>query len=70
MAAQDTSVSFVEIDYNVLLEKHRDRRDEITPVYEFGNGRKQFFDIYQDEGLYGKPTEIVDGQIVHLPDPE
>lgn len=37
-------------------------------VYEFGNNRKRFLDIYELPGTYGKPVSIADGVTTHLPD--
>ena len=66
----DLIVTGVEVDYMELYQRAGGNPDEPYVTYEFGNGRKQFWSNFQGEGIYDKPIEIVDGEVVHLPDPD
>lgn len=65
------AVESVTVTYDTLLQRARGGREEPYPTYLFGNDRKIFWNIYQGEGVYGKPTTTnLDGSITHLPDPD
>ena len=66
----DNIVTSVTVDYMELFQRAGGNPEEPYPVYEFANGRKQFWSNFQSEGVYDKPIEIVDGKVVHLPDPD
>lgn len=66
----DVIVTGVEVDYMELYQRAGGNPDEPYEVYLFANDRKKFISTFQGEGIYGKPIDIVDGQIVHLPDPD
>jgi hypothetical protein len=66
----DVVVTGVEVDYMELYQRAGGNPDEPYVVYEFANGRKRFMSNFQGEGIYDKPFDIVDGEIVHLPDPD
>lgn len=59
-----------EIDYLTLVKRVNQGPEEPYVVYEFGNGRKQFYNNLQGEGIYGKPVSIAGGKTTHLPDPD
>lgn len=66
----DNIVTGVTVDYMELFQRAGGNPEEPYVVYEFANGRKQFWSNFQSEGIYDKPIDIVDGEIVHLPDPD
>jgi len=66
----DNIVTSVTVDYMELYQRAGGNPEEPYPVYEFANGRKTFWSNFQSEGIYDKPIDIVDGEVVHLPDPD
>ena len=64
-------VESVTVTYDTLLQRARGGPEEAYPTYLFGADRKVFWNTFQGEGAYGKPTEVaIDGTIIHLPDPD
>jgi hypothetical protein len=69
-APKGTVITQTVIDYQSLVDRLKDRQLDQYPVYEFGGGRKLFMNTDQGDGVYDSPTTIVDGKIVHLPNPD
>lgn len=63
-------VTSTTVDYDTILGQARGGPEEPWPIYEWGNGRKIFWSNFADEGIYGKPTIVIDGVTIHLPDPD
>jgi hypothetical protein len=64
------SVTSIEIDYETLFLRAGGQMDEPYPKYIFGNGRKVYMSNLQTIALLDKPTTLVGGKVVHLPDPD
>lgn len=59
-----------EIDYLTLVKRINQGPEQPYAVYQFGNGRKTFYNNLQGEGVYGKPVSVSGGVTTHLPDPD
>lgn len=63
-------VTSVTITSDTLMGLADGNYQEPYPVYEFGGGRKKFYNNMQDDGVYGKPVTVTDGVTTHTADPD
>lgn len=64
------AVTSSEIEYDTLFNAAQPGPEPAYAMYEFAEGRKKFMSNMQDEGVYGKPVQMVGDQTIHLPDPD
>lgn len=59
------------IDWETVVAQARGGAEDPVPVYIFGNGQKEFLDVYNPPQVFEKPISVdIHGVVAHLPDPD